>query len=547
MKITSQNITILLLIITALNITSCSDASKSYCKEILDYPYTENDSLIENNIDIATKCAEKYHKQPVFFQKISQFYYYKAISKEQSAISYQPSATEDAATLQSAKDLFLALENINIYFSKADDIKSYDYLFRGEIHERLGDIYKGFNSLKQASELYDKALSDYGNADNNEKVLNILIKAGKLYQYNHIPNIAMIYFEMAEEKKDIPYSTYRKIIDNKIVTFYELNDYTSADSIFANHFNVKIQDYDFHSAIGTKYFYERNYEKALPHLKYCFENGSQQEKSAFSEKLAESYFNLNEHDNELYYIQYQAKNNSIEIRKTPLKLDLEKLYDQNNDIVNDKTSAEENNNIKSLIIIALISAASISTIIFSFNRNKKKDQEKIRSAQKTIDGNKEIIESKDKIIKDISKKLNDLKPNRNFEEAYLSFTGNPICVKIKSSFDGTTILTKNVQNYKKLILSNKDYAQVTKAFNNCFPNVIPAIKNDFEGITISDIKFIILSFLNFNDAEIAVLLGLTYGAINKRSNKIKNIFNTKEDLNIFLTNYIKSKHQENLF
>ena len=102
------------------------------------------------------------------------------------------------------------------------------------------------------------------------------MKAGKLYQYNHMPNIAMIYFEMAEEKDNIPNNIYRKIIDNKITTLYELNDYNKADSIFTNHFNIKIQDYDFHSAIGTKYFYERNYVKALPHLNYCFENGNQQ-------------------------------------------------------------------------------------------------------------------------------------------------------------------------------------------------------------------------------------------------------------------------------
>ena len=43
-----------------------------------------------------------------------------------------------------------------------------------------------------------------------------------------------------------------------------------------------------------------------------------------------------------------------------------------------------------------------------------------------------------------------------------------------------------------------------------------------------------------NNVEIAVLLGLTYGAANKRNNKIKNIFNIKENLNAFLTDYVKS-------
>ncbi len=529
-----RNIIILSLIITAFNITSCSDISKSCCDEILNFSYTENDSIVKQNIDIAEKCSQKYHKRPEFLQKKSQIYYYDAInnytSEEESVINIQ----------SSTKKLYLALENINTYFSKIDEIKPYDYAFRGEIYEILGDIYKDINSLKPATELYDNALSDYQSSGNNEKYLNTLIKIGKLYQYNQIPNIAMIYFEMAEETENIPNNIYRKIIDNKIVTLYELNDYKNADSIFHNHFNVKIQDYDFHSAIGTKLFYERNYEQALPHLKYCFENGSQQERLVISEKLAEAYFNLNDHVNEMIYIQHQAKNNSIEIRKTPLKLDLEKLFDTYHNTIINKQNIETNYNIGTIIIILSISLAIITLITITFTKSKKKDLEKIDTAQKTIDVNKELIESKDKIINDISKKLNNLETNENYEDAHKRFVESHIYNKIKSSFDGVNIMTKNIQTYNKLELSSKDTVVLVKTFNTCFPKAITSMKNDFEGLTPNDIKFIILTFMNFNNVEIAVLLGLTYSATNKRSNKIKNIFSIKEDLNQFLSSYIKS-------
>lgn len=534
MKTFFSNITILLLIITAFNLASCSDVSKSCCEEILNFSYTENDSLVNHNIDIAKKCSQKYHKRPEFLQKISQIYYYDAInnytSEEESIINVQ----------SSVKKLYIALENINTYFSKIDEIKPYDYVFRGEIYEILGDIYKDINSLKPATELYDKALSDYQTSGNNEKYLNTLIKIGKLYQYNQIPNIAMIYFEMAEETGNIPNNIYRKIIDNKIVTLYELNDYSSADSIFKNHFNIKIQDYDFHSAIGTKLFYERNYEQALPHLKYCFENGNQQEKLVLSEKLAEAYFNLDDHKNEMIYIQHQAKNNSIEIRKTPLKLDLEKLFDTYYKIVTNEQKVETNNNIGTIIVITIIFIITITFIIITFTKSKKTDKEKIDNAQKTIDGNKEIIESKDKIINEISQKLINLESNESYEEAYQRFIETHIFNKIKSSLDGITVMTKNVHDYSKLELSNKDTISILKTFNSCFPKAISSLKNDFEGLTPSDIKFIILNFMNLNNAEIAVLLGLTYSAANKRSNKIKNIFNIKEDIYQFLSSYIKS-------
>ena len=535
MKIFIKNIVFLLLIITSLFITSCTKLSKSYCEEILDFSYTNNDSLIEYNISEAKKCSEKYHKRPEFLQKISQIYYYDAIndytSEESSTVSHQ----------RSARKLYRALENMNSYFNKAEELKSYDYQFRGDIYERLGDIYKDINSLKPAAELYDKALSDYEASNDNEKILNTLIKIGKLYQYNHLPEIAMIYFEMAEERENIPNNIYRKIIDNKIVTLYEINDYKQADSIFNNHFNIKIQDYDFHSAIGTKYFYERNYTQALPHLKYCFENGNQQERLAFSEKLAETYFNLNDHENEMLYIQHQAKNNSIEIRKTPLKLDLEKLFDASHKIINKENLDKGKNNPS--VIIAIILTISIFTLIIIislFVKSSKDYKEKIRSAEETISGNNDIIQSKDKIINDISKKLVSLEPNETYEEAYNRFCESIIYVKIKSYFEGVNILIKNVQNYSKFTLNNKDIHLLVKTFNSCFPKAIPSIKKDFEVITTSDIKFIILNFMNMNNVEIAVLLGLTYGAANKRNNKIKNIFNIKENLNAFLTDYVKS-------
>ena len=306
----------LLLIIIVIYHTSCNELSKSQCEEVLNYSYSDNDSLLNKTIVLADKCVKKYHKNIDLLQKNAQLLYFDAINKYSSN-----------DLLSSAKGLFNALSNINEYMSQKNEIKSYEYIFRGEIYERIGDIYKEINSLKQASELYNKALTDYESSDNAEKVANILIKTGRLYQYNHINDIALIYFEMAEEIDNIPSKIYRKIIDNKLVSLYESNDYKTADSIYNYHFNIKIQDYDFHSAVGTKYFYEREYVKAIPHLKYCFENGNQQEKLSASEKLAEAYFNIDDQENEMKYIQHQAEINSIEIRKTPLKLDLEKTYD----------------------------------------------------------------------------------------------------------------------------------------------------------------------------------------------------------------------------
>ena len=118
MKSFYKNITFLSLIFIALSLTQCNDITKSCCEGILDFSYTNNDSLIEFNISEAQKCAKKYHKRPEFLQKISQIYYFDA--------------TNDYASEQlisASKKLFLALDYINSYFSKID-IGSFQY-FRG--------------------------------------------------------------------------------------------------------------------------------------------------------------------------------------------------------------------------------------------------------------------------------------------------------------------------------------------------------------------------------------------------------------------------------
>lgn len=517
MRVFYKNIIFLLLIITILFFASCDNTQRNYREDILNFSYTENDSIIKNNIIIAEKCSPKYHKDPTFFLKLSQIYYLDAVNdySEQQLFS-------------SANKLFYALDYINIYFTKINNIKPYDYQFRAEIYERLGDIYNDVNNLKQSSLLYNEALSDYENTDNKEKIINLLLKLGKLYQQNHIHDIAMIYFEMAEEKVNKNQNIHRKIIDNKIVSLYELNDYSKADSIFTNHFNIKIQDYDYHSALGTKLFYERNYTEALPHLVYCFENGNRQEKISASEKLAETYFNLGDNEKEMFHIQYQAKNNSNEIRRTPLKLDLEKLFD-NHKNEEDKSGNHKKRNNTYIFVFSLILLSLFVIIAGIIAREKKKKRKK--------DKNLPQIPATHRVAH-----THTPKEKQSYDDAYKSFTESSIYTQIKTSFEGLNILTKNVQNHSNLLLSNKDLIKIIKTFNNCFPNAIPSLKKDFEGITVSDIRFIVLNFMELNNVEIAVLLGLTYGAANKRSNKIKNIFNTREDLHTFLTNYIKSKY-----
>ena len=181
----------------------------------------------------------------------------------------------------------------------------------------------------------------------------------------------------------------------------------------------------------------------------------------------------------MFYIQYQAKNNSQEIRKTPTRLDLEKLFDSSQPIINNISNNNKNPNVIIVIILAICAVITTITILF-FVKSNKRYKEKIRSAEETINGNKDIIQSKDKIIDDISKRLVILEPNESFDDAYRRFCESSIYIKIKSSFEGMNILIKNIQNYNKLALSNKDINLLVKTFNSCFPKAISSIKKEFD-------------------------------------------------------------------
>lgn len=421
-----------------------------------------------------------------------------------------------------------------------------------DIYIGLGDIFADINSLKTASYYYDNALMLFEDADDNESVITLLITMGKLYDDNHIPDIALLYYEMAEEKNDIPQYLADKIDFCKITALYELGDIKTADSIFMSIDPADKNDMDFHKVSYLYFYYKGNYDEALQHLLYCFENGDDNDKLAASELLAAVYFELNDKDNELLYTQYQAKATSAEIRKTPLKLQIEKLHDdyQQYKIQKDTEESLKHDKIRILFLILVIVTLSLIIIVFIIRRKKihnrlSEVRKSIHETHESLKTKDSIIESKDKIIDDMSKKIEDLSSRKDamlyFEESYNNFINCEVIKSAKAELKDVVILTKTVQDFSRFALTNNQLSIVIKAFNDNFPNLATIIRKNYESITTSDFKFMVLSFAGFSDIEIAVLLNLTYSAANKRSNKIKSIFDTKDDLNHFMFHFLRSQ------
>ena len=244
-----------------------------------------------------------------------------------------------------------------------------------------------------------------------------------------------------------------------------------------------------------------------------------------SEMLASIYFSLNEHDHELYYAQHQTEALKSDAKLTPIRIELDNIYERSiNDKGQGKTdelkpeTPEKQSGLKSLtwILTAIIIVLIIGIfLLHSYIKKNKKPS---------------II--KVPVISD--------KVEHYYEADYAKFIETKIYKEIKTSLEGKEILIKTVSDYPRLALTKVKLVTLTTKFNESFPNLTHTLSELFPDLTASDFRFIIFSVMGFSDLEIAVLLKQTYGSANKRSNRIKDIFHTQEDLETFIPNFLRT-------
>ncbi len=497
MKMFYRHIVFISLLITTLCFSSCE--RKSIPSEILDFKnsYENSDEYIQNIAKLADSCSKNYAKDAVFLEKKSQIFFQKGRNEHKNA-DYLNSAKSFIESFNCQKSL--------ISLKKETDNDDFHYL--GQILENLGDVYSEVNSLKPASYFYDDALRQFENANRQQEVIDILLKIGDIYQLNHISNIALLNYEIAENRKNLTEEQYNIIQIKKGIALYDIFDMESADSIYGRISTKSLQSSEYHYFTACHFYYQNLYGEALPHLLRCFDEGDPKMKLNAAEMLASVYFSVNEHEKELYYAQYQAKAQSAEARLTPVKMELDTVYEQ---FVTDNSPAA---NDKSKSISGLVWILIVITLLIVIG----------------------VLVKRSKTVVEAAKE----EPKRSFDESYEMFVGSKIYKEIKASLEGKEIFTKTVGDYPRLALTRNKIVALTTAFNKSFPNLINSLSKYYPDLTQADFRFIILSFMGFSDIEIAVLLKQTYSAANKRGNRIGNIFNTQLELNHFIPGFLRS-------
>ena len=506
MKSFERYIAFISLFIMALCFIACNN--KSIPTEILDFKnnYENSDDYLENLSKIADSCSEFYANDPVFLEKQSQIYYQKGRNEHKSG-NYIDASTSLINSYNAQKVL------ISLKKSAEND----DYHYLGQILDNIGDIYSDINSVKPASYFYDQALEQFEKANRQHEVIDMLLKIGDLYQHNHISNIALLNYETAEEKKNLTEDQYNTIQIKKGIALYDIFDLESADSIYGRMWTKSLYSIDYQYFTACHFYYNNKFDEALPYLLKCFDEGDAKMKVDAAEMLASVYFSLNNHDQELYYAQYQAKAQSVEARLTPIKMELDNVY-ENFVADNNPKSPDNSNNINGLVWILLIVILLLIVGVVLFYQHTKRNILDKNTAIETA------IET----------------PKRTFEESCEIFANSKIYKEIKESMEGKEILTKTVSDYPRLALTRNKIVTLTTTFNDAFPNLTHSLATTYPDLTQADFRFIILSFMGFSNLEIAVLLKQTYSAANKRGNRIENIFNTQLELDHFIPGFLST-------
>lgn len=483
MNVLKRYITLITLLITTLCITSCGDR------------------LSQNKLKTLDEESHTYYKNGVELHKASDFL-------------HSAEALLEASRIQKLR---LSLEN-----SPSND----DFHYLAQVYEKLGDVYSDVNSLRPASYFYDEALNQFENANRHYEVIEMLLKIGDLYQYNHIPNIALINYETAEAKKNLTEQQVDIILTKKGIALYDVFDIETADSIYRRISTKSQQSIDYKYFTACHFYNKNNYKEALPYLLQCFDNGNQNMKIAAAEMLASVCFSLNRQEQELEYAQFQAKAQSAEARLTPTRVEMESLYEQYLIDINSQmpeNTGKMRNFILILTIIVIVLIIGVVALYLIFNRHRK---------------------DKEQIIDNISKKLEEAaiveQETHSFEDNYNDFISTNIYKDIKASLEGKQIFIKTVGDYPRLALTKNKLIALTTQFNESFPNLTHSLSELYPDLTPADFRFIILSLMGFSDMEIAVLLKQTYGSANKRSNRIKDIIHTEEELEHFIPNLLRT-------
>lgn len=298
-------------------------------------------------------------------------------------------------------------------------------------------------------------------------------------------------------------------------------------------------------SIGAKLFELQQFDSAYIHLKRAFATGDPIVRADAAAKLAEICRNKGITEEELRYTRYYVDYSMRESRMASKKMEIEYLYDGFNSPSTDAISTQnENNGLIFILLLALLTVIGFLAFIIVRNRSRISHIENhisdIEEKHRQENADKELeISQMAQQLTDTRERLENV-TNHTFDEAWRGFNESGIVLKIKQKMEGNDIMIKNVGLFPKLKLKEVDFIDLVRTVNANFTNCSQRFLKDYPDLNTADFRQCCLAMLGMNDAQIAVLLGISYSGVNRRTKKILSSMQSETTLEQAIVSYLRN-------
>lgn len=390
--------------------------------------------------------------------------------------------------VKAASDFIKALTLARDGSQKRDDPQNTRFI--GLAYFRLGEILNAYNIQSTAVAVFDSAKACFEVVNDTLGVAASIRNIGEVYQSNKDYEKALVKFKEANALWD---------------------------------FGEQLYDH----AIGGIFFTHHQFDSAYPYLERSFYQSGPYARIDASAKLAEICHGRDESALENQYTLFYVQNSIREANRSSDKMEIEFLCDALRSVPPVRKQNNWSNQGVAILVLCILAIIAVLAFIIVRNRHRISHIEKHLSSMEQL--HREETQDKDRQIEAISQQLNDTrqqlkeqqtKPVVDFDKALSDYMHAPITTKIHKLVDGKDIMTKSVGLYPQLKLSEVEFIELVQTANRCFPDFSSRLLRDYKNLSTADVRHCCLALMGLNDAEIAVLEGITYSGANRRTNRI---------------------------
>lgn len=390
--------------------------------------------------------------------------------------------------VSAASDFVSALKIMREGFSKTKDPLA--TRFTGLSYFRLGEILISYNIQSAAFEVFEAAKDLFSQVDDTLGVAASIRNIGEVYQSN-------------------------KDYEKALAKFQEANRLWNFGNNLYDH------------ALGGIFFNHQQMDSARAYLERSFLNSGPYARIDASAKLVEIYREEEDKEKEDYYTMFYVQNSIREANRSSDKMEIEFIADSLHETQPTNAEKRVNWGIILLVVVALLVIIVLASIIIHNRRRINSIEKHLSSIEQQNHGEPEP-------------QLQAPKQHIDFDQALESFMKAPITKKIHKSVEKKDIMTKSVGLYPQLKLSELEFIEVVHTANKSFPNFSSQLLRDHDSLSSTDVRHCCLALMGLNDAEMAVLEGLTYSGANRRTNRILAVMKGNAGLEECVLQYLKS-------